>query len=167
MAEPYIGEIRMFSGNFAPANWALCNGQVLSISENETLYNLLGTTYGGDGVTSFGLPDLRGRAPMHMTTGYSLGQLGGSESVTLTRETMAPHTHTAMAQSANGTSSAPAGRYWAGAGDFICFSKADPDVTFSPAAINVSGGSLPHENMMPFLAMTFIIATAGIYPSPA
>jgi microcystin-dependent protein len=166
MAEAYLGEIRMFSGSYAPQNWALCNGQLLSISQNSPLFSLLGTAYGGDGVNTFALPDLRGRAPMHQASAYPLGQLGGTESVTLTQAQMPAHTHAAAAMSANGTSSAPAAQYWAGNAEFSCYSKATPNTPFNQAALAPAGGNLPHENMMPFVTVSFIIATTGIYPSP-
>lgn len=166
MADPYLGEIRMFAGNFAPQDWVMCDGRLLSISESEALYSLLGTTYGGDGVTTFGVPDLRGRAPFHQSSTYPLGAIGGTETVTLTQESLAQHTHLANVKTANGQSSAPAAHYWAGNADFTCYAQATPTVPFDPSAIGQAGGTQPHENMMPFITMTFIMATAGIYPSP-
>jgi microcystin-dependent protein len=167
MAEPYVGEIRMFGGDFAPTGWALCDGSVLSINANEMLYSLLGTTYGGDGQTTFGLPDLRGRVPMHQSSTHPLGQKGGTETVTLTQSNLATHTHAAAAQGANGTVASPGNAFWAGNADYNCFAPAGTatDASFNAGTIAPAGGSQPHENMMPFVAINFIIATQGIYPS--
>lgn len=164
--EPYVGEIRMFGGTFAPEGWQFCNGQLLSIAENEMLYSLLGTMYGGDGVNTFGVPDLRGRVPLHQASGYAMGQMGGTETVTLTQQQLAVHTHAASARTANGTMAAPAAHFWAGNAENACFSSAAPDVNFNTGAIAAVGGGRPHQNMMPFLTLSFIIATAGIYPTP-
>jgi microcystin-dependent protein len=165
MSDAYLGEIRMFGGNYAPVGWAVCDGSVVSISQNEALYSLLGTTYGGDGVTTFAVPDLRGRAPMHQAGGYPLGQKGGTESVTLLTNNLASHAHTPMAQSANGTASSPSGTVWAGNSDYACFATQNPSAAFNPGTIGPSGGNQPHENMMPFTTINFIIAVEGIYPS--
>jgi microcystin-dependent protein len=166
MAEPYVGEIRLFSGNFAPVGWALCDGRLLQISNNEVLYSLLGTMYGGDGQTNFGLPDLRGRVPIHPAPGsYTVGQLGGSESVTLTSQNMPTHSHSANTHPGNGTASDPTGRFWAGNNDFRCYSDVTPNTSFAAAAIGAAGGSQPHDNMMPFVTVSYIIALEGIYPS--
>jgi microcystin-dependent protein len=139
----------------------------MSISENETLFSLLGNMYGGDGQTTFGLPDLRGRVPIHAApaTGYPLAQLGGTETVTLTTQNMPVHTHAANSQPGNGNASDPTGRYWSGNNDFRLYSDAAADTTFAAAAIGVAGGSQPHENMMPFVTVSYIIALEGIYPS--
>jgi microcystin-dependent protein len=165
MAEPYVGEIRVFGGNFAPVGWALCDGRTLAISTNETLYALIGTTYGGDGQNTFALPDLRGRVPIHTGPGYSLGQTGGTEMVSLTSQNLPVHSHTAAASAANATSSVPTGRFWATNTDFRCYSNATPNTSFAPAAIGAAGGSVPHDNMMPFLTVSYIIALEGIYPN--
>lgn len=165
MAEPYIGEIRVFSGTFAPIGWALCNGQLLSISDADALYSLIGTTYGGDGQTTFGLPDLRGRVPIHTGSGYTLGQIGGSETVTLTSQNLPVHSHGAQASDANATSSDPTGRFWATNTDFRCYSNATTNTSFAGGAIGAAGGSQPHDNMMPFLTVSYIIALEGVYPS--
>lgn len=164
MADAYLGEIRMFSGSYAPQDWALCDGSVISIAQNQALYALLGNTYGGDGVNTFALPDLRGRAPMHQSPTYPLGQKAGVESVTLTTASLAAHTHSAMAQTGAGSSSSPANAVWAGNSDFDVFAATAPDTSFNPGAITPAGGGQAHDNMMPFLAVNFIIATAGIYP---
>lgn len=165
--DPYLGEIKMFCGNFAPLGWALCQGQLMNIADNDALYTLLGTTYGGDGIATFALPDLRGRAPFHQTTNYSLGAFGGTETVTLTQQQLAQHTHLASAKAGNGTSSAPAAHYWAGNSDYSCYVEATPNASFASSAVSATGGNQPHDNMMPFIAVSFIIATAGIYPSGA
>lgn len=166
MAEPYVGEIRLFGGNFAPLGWALCNGQLLQINNNEVLYSLLGTIYGGDGQTTFGLPDLRGRVPIHPGQGsYPLGQVGGTETVTLTGQNLPSHTHRANAHPGNGTAADPTNRFWAGNNDFRCYSDVAPNTNFAAGAVGVSGGSQPHDNMMPFVTVSYIIAVEGIYPS--
>jgi microcystin-dependent protein len=166
MAEPYVGEIRLFSGNYAPAGWALCDGSLVAISDNETLYSLLGTIYGGDGQTTFGLPDLRGRVPIHQLPGtYTVGQMGGTESVTLTSQNLPTHSHSANTHAGNGTGSDPTARFWAGNNDLRLYSDAAPDTTFAPNAIGVAGGNQPHENMMPFVTVSYIIALTGVYPS--
>lgn len=164
MSDAYLGEIRMFGGSYAPRDWALCDGSVISISANEALFSLLGTTYGGDGVSTFALPDLRGRAPMHQSATYPRGQKGGVETVTLTTASLPVHTHAAMAQGANGTASSPANAVWAGNSDYELFAAGAPDTAFNPAAIAAAGAGLAHDNMMPFAAVNFIIATAGIFP---
>jgi len=167
MSTPYIGEIRIFAGNFAPVDWALCDGSLIDISENSTLFSLIGTTYGGDGQSTFALPDLRGRVPIHLGNGYVLGQAGGVETVTLTTAQLPSHTHAAAAN--DGTSGtpmdSPQGNYWSGwtGGQY---SVSAPAQTMSPAAVsNSTGGSSPHDNMIPFQAINFIIALYGIYPS--
>lgn len=165
MAEPYLGEIRLFGGNFAPLNWVPCDGRLLSISDNDALYALIGTTYGGDGLTTFAVPDLRGRAPFHHSSNYPIGSRGGTETVTLTTQEMAAHTHLPAVKAATGSASAPAANYWAGNSDFECYAQTAPNASFNPGAIGLAGGSQPHENMMPFTTVTFIMATAGIYPS--
>lgn len=166
MSEPYIGEIRMFGGTFAPCGWAFCNGQLLSIAENTALYSLLGTTYGGDGQNTFALPDLRGRAPVHIGSTYPQGTSIGVENVTLTTTQMPTHSHPALALSSAGSSATPGGNYWAAS------SKSDNQYTntlsapnpMNAAATTISGGSQPHDNMQPYLVISFIIALEGIYP---
>lgn len=163
MSEPYIGEIRMFGGNFAPLGWALCNGQIMSIAENETLFMLLGTTYGGDGQTTFGLPDLRGRIPMHISSTHPIGEKAGSETVTLLSNQMPVHTHMVSADAGAATQPGPGNGVWAPAALSI-YAAASANATMSPQAISASGGSQPHDNMMPSLAINFIIALEGLYP---
>lgn len=169
MGSPFVGELRMFGGNFAPQGWAFCDGQTLAISENDTLFALLGTTYGGDGVTTFNLPDLRGRVPVHQGTlsggnSYVLAQQGGAESVTLTVNQMPGHFHPAQCSSAGATSPRPAGGVWA-VGDVFAFTPgANANGTMNPGAVAAAGGSQPHDNMVPFLAINFIISLFGIFP---
>jgi microcystin-dependent protein len=174
MSEPFLGEIRMFGGNFAPNGWALCNGQVLSISQNSALFSLLGTTYGGNGQTTFALPNLQGRVPMHWGQGpgltpRSLGEMSGSETVTLLQNQMPAHTHLANANNTDGNSTAPTGNLWANAVDAnsqpVSSYGTVANTTMSPQAIGLAGGNQPHENMQPYLCVTFIIALQGIYPS--
>lgn len=163
--DPYVGEIRMFGGSFAPAGWLMCDGRVVGIADYEVLFSLIGTTYGGDGRTTFGLPDLCGRVPLQRSSDYPLGLKDGVEQVTLTQQDLAEHTHAANTKAANGNSSAPAGRFWAGNAEYTCYAKTAPDKQFAASAIGAVGGNEPHENMMPFLTVSFIIAVAGIYPS--
>jgi microcystin-dependent protein len=176
MATPYIGEIRAVGFNFAPSGWAFCNGQPLDISQQAALYNLIGTTYGGDGVTTFNLPNLQGRVPMHQGTGQfvtTLGQPLGSTQITLTTATMPTHTHTiTIAQNPAGgvvdRSAAPSPtRYLANPNNDGTYNTSSPplDATAAGGAIGLSGGSQPHENEQPFLVITFCISLVGIYPS--
>lgn len=169
MSQPFVGEIRMFGGNFAPAGWMLCQGQLLPISENETLFNLIGTTYGGDGQSTFGLPNLQSRIPVHVGTqggsSYTLGQTGGVETVTLTSSQIPSHSHVPQGQSGNG-SAAPGGGVWAASATQNIYTDVAPAVNMNPAAIGSTGGSQPHNNMMPYLAVNFIISLFGVFPSP-
>jgi len=171
MADPFLGEVRMFAGTFAPVGWELCNGQLLSIAENDALYNLLGTTYGGDGVNTFGVPDLRGRSPVHQGQGQGLsnrvlGQLTGTETVTLTAAQIPAHYHPVHATNTAGTASIPTNNVWGqGSTGEKQYTQNAPNVSMSANCTTSTGGSQPHENMMPFLAVSFIIATQGIYPS--
>lgn len=164
MSEPYIGEIRLFAGNFAPVNWAFCNGQILAISENEALFNLIGTTYGGDGQTTFALPNLQSRVPVHVGSGFVLAQTGGTETVTLTVNQMPAHTHPAQATSGAGTSNNPAGNAWAN-WPGSQFSDQGITAAMNAGAIGFAGGSQPHENLMPYLTINFIIALYGVFPT--
>ncbi len=154
----------MFAGNFAPAGWAFCDGSLLAISENDTLFNLIGTTYGGDGQSTFALPDLRSRVPMHMGSGFSLGQMGGEEQVTLTTSQIPAHTHVPQANTGSGTQANPAGNVWAGSAN-LPYSTSAPSAAMAPGAICPDGGSQPHDNMVPYLGINFIISLFGIYPS--
>ncbi len=169
MSSPYVGEIRIFAGNFAPLGWMLCQGQLLPIAENTTLFQLIGTTYGGDGQSTFALPDLQGRVPVHMGTGpglssHTIGEQGGAEAVTLTTNQIPAHTHPGQASSAAATASGPAGNVWA-TGTTTPFSDQAADSHVQAAAIQTVGGSQPHDNMVPFLAVNFIISLFGIFPS--
>jgi len=171
MAEPFIGEIRMFGGNFAPLGWAFCDGRQLAISEYSTLFTLIGTTYGGDGYQSFNLPDLRGRAPVHQGNGFSPGQPGGTETITLTGTQVASHTHPLLGTSAGLISADPTNNLPAAAGVAsanLYGTLASNLANFSTAAIAPSPAStLPHENRQPYLAISFIIALEGNYHSPS
>ena len=160
----------MFAGTFAPVGWLMCDGQILSIASNDALFSLIGTTYGGDGQTTFALPDLRSRMPVHAGQTPRLGQMaigqaGGSESVSLTTNQLAGHSHAVSACSQVGTQDSPANAAWANSGSTLnLFASGPATVTFAPAAITASGGGQPHDNMMPFTTVSFIIATEGIYP---
>ena len=168
MSEPFLGEIRIFGGSYAPIGWALCAGQLLSIGENSALYSLLGTTYGGDGQATFALPDLQGRSPLHEGTApgsssYTLGQTGGSEAVELTPAQIPAHSHSAV-YAATATKTTPGGAMWATQAS-TSFSETAPNAQLSPLALVPSGNSIPHENMPPFVAVTYMIALQGIYPT--
>jgi microcystin-dependent protein len=170
MAQPYVGEIRMFGGNFAPAGWLFCNGSLQSIAENETLFQLIGTTYGGDGQTTFGLPDLRSRVPIHMGQGaglsnYTIGQSGGVETVTLNTNQIPVHAHTPNASNTGGSDN-PANSFWANSPNGKCYTAAPGAVTMNPAAVAATGNNQPHDNMIPFQCVTYIISQFGIFPSP-
>ncbi len=165
MAQPYVGEIRMFAGNFAPAGWMFCAGQLLPISENETLFNLIGTTYGGDGQSTFALPDLRGRVPTHFGNGFTLAETGGVENVTLTVNQIAAHAHPLLATGSAASSGSPAGAVPAEATKRFYTAMPASPVAMSPSAIGSTGGSQPHDNMQPFLCISFIISLFGIFPS--
>jgi microcystin-dependent protein len=169
--QPFLGQIKIFAGNFAPLGWMFCNGQLLPISEYEALFNLIGTTYGGDGVTTFALPDLRGRVPVHVGQGqglssYVLGQSGGSETVALTVNEMPTHSHTFGVSAGQGNSDSPADRVPAEAEDGIPAYAASPTGAMSPGAMKSSGGSQPHNNVKPYLSVNYIIAVEGIFPTP-
>src|SRR5450755_3507174 len=165
MAQPYVGEIRIFAGNFAPAGWMFCEGQLLPIDENETLFNLIGTTYGGDGQSTFGLPDLRGRLPIHMGSGFQLAQNGGAETVTLTVAQMPAHTHAMLASTSAGTVNSPAGRVTAASPSILLYTADVTDTNMAAAAVSSVGGSQPHNNFQPYLCVDFIISLFGIFPS--
>ncbi len=167
MGTPYVGEIRMFGGNFAPAGWAFCNGALMPISENETLFQLIGTTYGGDGQSTFALPDLQGRIPLHQGNGFVMGQSGGVEQVTLTVSQIPSHNHSFLAStSLAGLSPNPGNNVAAGSTTIDAYINDSPDQQLTPQSISPVGGSQPHDNMMPFLAISFIISLFGVYPSP-
>ena len=173
MAQPYVGEIRIFAGNFAPAGWMFCDGTTLPISENETLFNLIGTTYGGDGQSNFNLPDLRGRVPVHQGTNpstgttYLIGQPAGFETVILTQLQMPAHNHAFQATSAVGTQVNPAGNLLANSqGTFQPYIQESPDNNLNAQATTTFGGNQPHDNRQPYLGVNMIISLYGIYPTP-
>jgi microcystin-dependent protein len=171
MAQPYIGEIRMFAGNFAPAGWALCNGQLLPISENDALFTLIGTTYGGDGQTTFALPDLRGRLPVHQGTGpglgsYILGETGGAELVTLTVNQLPAHNHRAQGTSGEADRRNPKGALPARPREAAYADSGSP-ASLNASIVSPAGGSQPHSNMQPYLCVHFIISLFGIFPIPS
>jgi microcystin-dependent protein len=171
MSSPFLGDIRMFAGNFAPRGNALCNGQLLPVSQNTALFSLIGTTYGGDGINTFALPDLRSRFPVHQGTGVGLtprvmGQVSGEESVTLLLNTIPTHTHPANCNASIGDQSNPQNNFWAAtSGAAKLDSSAAANVTLNNASVVNTGGNQPHENRPPFLAVNFIIALDGIFPS--
>jgi microcystin-dependent protein len=168
MAQPYVGEIRMFAGNFAPVGWAFCSGQLLPISENEVLFQLIGTTFGGDGESSFALPDLRGRIPVHQAAslGYPFGAGFGSEQVTLTQNEIPAHGHALFASASPAEATAgPDGSLVADAGAVALYAAAPASVAMNAAAVSTQGGGQPHDNMAPYLCVNFIISLFGIFPS--
>ena len=171
MSEPYVGEIRMFAGNFAPRGWAFCDGQLLAVSQNDALFSLLGTIYGGDGRTTFGLPDVRGRVPLHQGSGPGLsprrlGSKSGAEKVTLTTNQMPSHTHTLSGSSNVATESDPQNNLLAETvAPASLYRATQPSLSLSSKSINSEGGSRSHTNLMPFLCINYIIALFGIYPS--
>lgn len=164
MSEPFLAEIRMVGFNFAPRGWAFCDGQILPIAQNQSLYSLLGTTYGGDGRTSFALPDLRSRTPIHRNDAHYLGQKGGAETVTLTAAEIAAHTHTTKASSSPGDNPTPSSDILASAELYR-----DPEATTTTAlrsgTVTNAGGGQAHDNMQPYLTLSFCIALQGLYPS--
>ncbi|GAB4410265.1 MAG: tail fiber protein [Anaerolineae bacterium] len=166
MAQPYVGEIRMFAGNFAPAGWMFCEGQLLPISENETLFQLIGTTYGGDGQSTFALPDLRGRIPVHQGNGFILAETGGAEEITLTVSQIPAHSHPLLASANNASSANAAGNVLAQTPSYTPYFAASANTPFSPNAVSPVGGSQPHTNFQPYLCINFIISLFGIFPSP-
>jgi microcystin-dependent protein len=165
VAQPYVGEIRMFAGNFAPAGWAFCSGQLLAISENDVLFQLIGTTYGGDGQETFGLPNLQSRIPVHWGGSVVLAQTGGVETVTLTQQQMPVHTHPIVGAATPGNQVTPIGNLSANSTSVKPYISEDQDGNFAAAAISADGGNQPHDNMMPFLVVNYIISLFGIFPS--
>lgn len=169
MAQPYVGEVRMFAGNFAPAGWMLCEGQLLPISENETLFQLIGTTYGGDGQATFALPDLRGRLAMHQGNGFVLAQTGGAEAITLTASQIPAHSHPLLANPVLASVASPQGNVTAQSrqAGIDLYIEDTPTVSMASNAISSVGGSQPHDNFQPYLCVNFIISLFGIFPSPS
>ena len=167
MAEPFLSEIRIFSFVFAPKGWALCNGQLLPINQNQALFSLLGTTYGGDGRVNFGLPDLQGRTPIHMGSGHTLGERGGEQMHTLSIAELSTHTHPANASNVPATAGAPSNtRVLSQSSGSNLYAGASNLQVMAPNTIGNVGGSQAHLNMQPFLTLTFCIALQGIFPSP-
>jgi len=164
MAQPYVGELRMFGGNFAPAGWMFCEGQLLPIAENETLFQLIGTTYGGDGQSTFALPDLRGRVPIHQGNGFILAETGGAEEITLTVNQIAAHSHPLLGSTTIATQEAPAGNL-TGQGEVPLYVDESPFFPVNAQSVSAIGGSQPHSNFQPYLCVDFIISLFGIFPS--
>jgi microcystin-dependent protein len=163
MAEPFLSEIRMMSFNFAPKGWAQCNGQLLPINQNQALFSLLGTTYGGDGRVNFGLPNLQGNTPVHMGSGFTLGQIGGEQSHTLSISELPSHAHVANATNVNGAVAVPANTFLGAFNN--AYSQLVNATSLVPSTISNTGGSQAHQNMQPFLTLNFCIALQGIFPS--
>lgn len=170
MAQPYVGEIRIFAGNFAPAGWMFCEGQLLPISENETLFQLIGTTYGGDGQSTFALPDIRGRLPIHQGQGtgsaYIMGQSGGAEEVTLTTQQIPAHNHPLLASADPGGAITPAGNTLGAGASVQVYRPIGANVPANAGSVGPAGGSQPHTNFQPYICMNYIISLFGIFPSP-
>ena len=166
MAQPYVGEIRIFAGNFAPAGWMFCDGALLPISENETLFQLIGTTYGGDGQTTFALPDLRGRLPIHQGNSFILAETGGAEEITLTVQQIPAHTHSLVGSMSPGTVSSAEGSVLARSTSVDLYFNGPANTNLHALAAGAVGGSQPHSNYMPYLTVNFIISLFGIFPSP-
>ena len=164
MADNFLSEIRIFSFGFAPHGWALCNGQLLPINQNQALFSLLGTTYGGNGQTNFGLPNLQGRVPISFGNSFTLGQLGGEYIHTLGLAEMPQHTHTLQTSSNSPDTKLPAGNYFASNTGFLPYSPTMEE-QMSPTAVTSQGGSQPHQNQQPYLTLNFCIALQGIFPS--
>ena len=165
MPEPFVGEIRMFGGNFAPAGWAFCNGQLVPISENDVLFTLIGTTYGGDGQETFALPNLQSRIPVHQGNNLVLGQAAGVESVTLTVQQIPVHSHAMVVTNTNGTGSSPGSNILAQSPSIKMYSGAAVNTALLAADVTPTGGSQPHENCQPFLVISFIISLFGRFPT--
>ncbi|MBE1710543.1 MULTISPECIES: phage tail protein [Mesorhizobium] len=161
----YVGEIRMFAGNFNPNGWMFCQGQTLPISQYETLFQLIGTTYGGDGEETFNLPNLSGRLPLHQGSGYVIGQMAGVEEVTLTTQQIASHSHPFMATTNIGGASAPGNSVLAQSSTIKVYSAIAPTVALGPSSMTPTGGSQPHSNLQPYLCINFIISLFGVFPS--
>jgi microcystin-dependent protein len=165
MSTPFLSEIRLFGFNFPPRGWALCNGQVLPINQNQALFSLLGTTYGGDGRVNFGLPNLQSRVPVHSNAAdFALGQKGGEEAHTLLLSELPAHTHPVAASSNAPNQAGPGGHFWPNGGGAIPYADA-PDTSMAPQAIQLAGGGQPHDNRPPYLVVNFCIALVGIFPS--
>ena len=167
MAQPYVGEIRMFAGNFAPAGWMFCEGQLLPISENETLFQLIGTTYGGDGQSTFALPDLRGRIPIHQGNGFILAETGGAEEITLTVNQIPAHSHPMLASGNAASQTSPSTNVLATPSVIDLYRAGGASSPMVPSSVSAVGGSQPHTNFQPYLCINFIISLFGIFPPPS
>ena len=165
MSNPYVGEIRMFAGNFAPQGWMLCQGQTLAITDYDVLFNLIGTTYGGDGQTTFNLPNLSSRVPVHQGSGFVIGQMSGQESVTLTVQQIPQHTHPVLCNGSSSSNPAPAGSFCGATGSNAYAPGTSANASMNASSLSPAGGSQPHDNVMPYLAINFIISLFGIFPS--
>jgi microcystin-dependent protein len=165
MAQPYVGEIRMFGGNFAPAGWQFCDGSLLPISEFDTLFNLIGTTYGGDGQSTFAVPDLRGRLPIHQGNSFTIGQNGGVENVTLTVQQIPAHTHAYLGSSSVSNDPNPGGNVVGQSTTISLYESQAPSAAMAASGIGSIGGSQPHNNFQPYLCVDFIISLFGVFPS--
>lgn len=165
MAQPYVGELRIFAGNFAPAGWMFCEGQLLPISENETLFQLIGTTFGGDGQETFALPDLRGRLPLHQGNGHTLAETGGAEEVTLSINQIPSHTHPMLGAAGNGNQANPKSNVLASSTLVKLYSGETPDTAMAASAITSIGNNQPHTNFQPYICLNYIISLFGIFPS--
>ena len=163
MSEPFLAEIKIISWNYAPKGWAFCNGQLLPINQNQALFSLLGTTYGGNGQTTFALPDFRGRAPVHVGAGFTLGQKAGEDAHTVTMSELPQHTHPVNASTAPGTVNIPTGNFLANSN--VSPYRTSANTNLSPQIVSNTGGSQPHENRQPYLVLNFVIALQGIFPS--
>ncbi len=164
MSTPFIGEIKIVAFNFPPKGWAECNGQLLPINQNQALFSLLGTTYGGDGRTTFALPNLQGRVPFHMGSGFSIGQQGGETAHTLNISELPAHNHVPVGNSSSPSAASPAGNLWA-ASSGGAYQASSDGTTLNSASITNTGGSQPHDNMSPYLVLNFVVALQGIFPS--
>jgi microcystin-dependent protein len=170
MSTPFVGEIRLFAGNFAPQGWLMCDGQLLAIPENEALFSLIGTLYGGDGVNTFALPDLRGRVPVHQGFGqssYVIGQQGGAETVTLAPGQMPAHSHAMRASATAATATHGPSEALGASAAMRLYGSGAPNMAMDPHAVAPSGGGQPHDNMAPFVALSYIVSLFGVYPSQA
>jgi microcystin-dependent protein len=169
MSQPYVGEIRLFAGNFAPAGWMFCDGSVLPISENDVLFQLIGTTYGGDGQETFNLPDLRGRVPVHQGTGagttYQIGEIGGVESVTLTTNQIPVHSHAFIASSDAATGVVPVNNLLGSSPSIQLYVEGSPGSAMAAQSLTQTGGSQPHDNFQPYQCVNYIISLFGVFPS--
>jgi microcystin-dependent protein len=164
MSEPFLGEVKIISWNFPPKGWSFCNGQLLPINQNQALFSILGTTYGGDGRQTFALPNLQGRSPVHVGNGIALGELGGEATHTLNISEIPAHNHVPVGNNTAATAPGPAANLWANNPN-NAYSTANPANAMNPACILPTGGNQPHENMSPYLVLNFIIALQGIFPS--